>query len=134
MVYKKGKTHLDADAMSRRGDDDDEEAVDDEDFCLATLEDLFEEQQNVEYTYHFLGMDEDREYLMVRLNAEEEEIDRLRTEQMADPIIPEVMEFVRARKKPPKKFPSEWYRRHFKALQEVVRQGCRPPRSASGHP
>ena len=126
LIYKKGATHLDADAMSRRGDEDDEVAEDDDNFFLAnsffakevSLEDLWEQQQEERY---FMGMDCDCGALLASMNADEDDIERLQSEQQADSIIPEVMEFVRKRKRPPKGFPANWYRKNFKAL--AIRDG-----------
>ena len=55
LVYKKGKTHNDADAMSRRGDEDDEVAEDTDDFFGLTFLDGLPDKPEDEFFY-FLGM------------------------------------------------------------------------------
>ena len=102
LIYKQGKVHADADAMSRRGDDDDEIAEDGEDFA-------------------FLGMDKEDEFSAVKLNAIDEEIDRLRVAQDADPTISMIKSFVKSRKKIPSSFPESWYRSNSRWF--VLKQG-----------
>ena len=103
LIYKKGRAHADADAMSRRGDDDDEVAVDSEEF------------------FAFLGMACEDEYSAVKLNALSEEIDRLRVAQDDDPTISAARSFVRNRKKIPSSFPDAWYRNNSRWF--IVRDG-----------
>ena len=92
LVYKKGKIHADADAMSRLGDDNDEEASDDAD-----------------NTYFLLGMLREDENSAVWLNASKEGMDKLRAEQDKDCIVSEAKKFVQARRRIPKNFPERWY-------------------------
>ena len=103
LIYKQGKAHADADAMSRRGDDDDEVAEDGEDFLAL------------------LGMACEDEFSAVKLNAVEEEIDRLRIAQNDDLTISMVKSFVRTRKKIPSTFPESWYKANRRWF--VMRQG-----------
>ena len=113
LIYKKGKIHSDADAMSRRGDDDDEYAEDDEEFAASL------EQEDDDVT--LLAMAESDEASAVKYNAEDKDVQKLKTEQNADSIIAEVKGFVKGRKQPPKEFPGSWFRRNFKWL--VMREG-----------
>ena len=102
LIYKKGKAHADADAMSRRGDDDDEIAEDHEDFTL-------------------LGMDCDEDYEVVRFNALSDDINQLRAAQDEDPTISTVKSFIKARKRIPFSFPENWYKANSKFL--ILRDG-----------
>ena len=115
LIYKKGKIHSDADAMSRRGDDDDEDiAQDDEEFAAS-----LDPQENDGIT--FLAMSERDEASAVTPNAMKEDIARLRREQNADSIISEVKDFVKRRRRLPKEFPERWYMRNFRSL--ALREG-----------
>ena len=92
LVYKKGKIHADADAMSRLGGENDEEAVDSEEFAFTLL-----------------GMSDRDEYSAVRLNANEKGMNKLRSAQDDDDVVSEVKKFVKARKRIPHSFPESWY-------------------------
>ena len=119
LIYKQGKIHCDADAMSRRGDDDDEIAEDEDEFLgLRFLESW---EQDPEQFFFFMGMEEENEHSMVKFQAEEESMDRLRQMQDEDAIVAEVKNFVRMRRRLPHKFPCPWYRRNSKWL--VIREG-----------
>ena len=91
LLYKQGKIHADADALSRMGGDDDEEAVDDEAFTAL------------------LGMDEEDEHSAVTINANKDARARLRSEQDEDPVISEVKKYLKDRKRIPRSFPNSWY-------------------------
>ena len=114
LVYKKGSTHCDADAMSRRGDEDDEIAEDSEDF-LGLLFPPDDESASGRPSY-FLGMEETSDFQPVKFVADDDEKKRLQIEQDADAIIAEVKEYVRARRRVPHNFPNTWYRRNGKWL------------------
>ena len=90
LVYKAGRIHSDADALSRLGRDDDEIAIDDDETVL-------------------MGMDDMNDFLAVHLNADPDGIDTLRKAQDEDDIILEVKKVVKLRKKVPRNFPESWY-------------------------
>ena len=92
LIYKKGKIHADADAMSRLGGEKDEVAEDSDEFSFALL-----------------GISDRDEYSVVCLNANEEGMDKLRRSQDDDDVISEVKKFVKARKRIPRSFPEPWY-------------------------
>ena len=102
LVYKKGKIHADADAMSRLGGENDEVAEDSEEFAL-------------------LGIADRDEYSVVRLNACEDGMEKLRKSQDDDTVIAEVKKFVKARKRIPRTFPEPWYASNSRWL--VVNKG-----------
>ena len=108
LVHKKGKTHSDADAMSRRGDDDDDFATDDEEFAG-----FIEEGENKLMLY---GMQEIDEYSAIKFNIRSSEKRRLLQHQDADAILREVKNFVRQCKAPPRNFPEKWFKTNFKRL------------------
>ena len=97
LIHKPGKSHADADAMSRRGDDDDEVAEDPEDFT-------------------FLGMICEEEFELARYNALEDDIDKLREAQDDDETIAIVKSFLKARRRIPESFPVNWYKANSKFL------------------
>ena len=115
LSYKKGKTHSDADAMSRRGDEDEEEAEDCEEFCGLSFVDGRPDVPEDDF-FLLLGMNENDEYPLARLHAERVARRRLKREQDEDSIISEVKSFVKKRKQLPHSFPSTWYKRNFKWL------------------
>ena len=88
LIYKAGRIHSDADALSRLGGDNDEIAVDDD-----------------EAFFGLMGMNDLDEYAAVHLNAEPDGIKPLRNAQDDDNIILEVKKFVRQRKRIPHAFP-----------------------------
>ena len=104
LVYKKGRIHADADAMSRLGGENDEVAVDSDEFSFALL-----------------GMSDRDEYSVVRLNANKEGMDTLRKAQDEDDIISEVKKFVKARKRIPRTFPEPWFASNSRWL--IVNKG-----------
>ena len=115
LVYKKGKAHCDADAMSRRGDEDDEIAEDSEEFLLLNFLGAAFNDSDDEF-FLFLGMSEGDDFSATKFNADDDECDRLRDEQDADTIIAEVKSFIKARKRLPRNFPSTWFKRNNKWL------------------
>ena len=112
LVYKKGKTHCDADAMSRRGDDDDEVAEDSEEFFGLRF--LFDEPEVPAPAPVLCGMREDNETVIVSLQADDDAREKLRQAQDEDTIIAEVKAFVKARRRLPRSFPGTWFRRNAK--------------------
>ena len=128
LSYKKGKAHQDADAMSRRGDEDEELAIDDDDFFgLSFLEDNPDDP--ADDFFLVLGMQESDEHSMSRCNAEPAAKKRLKQEQNADQIIAEVKSYVKNRKRLPRDFPGTWYKRNNKWL--VMKEGILYRRSYS---
>ena len=128
LVYKKGKTHTDADAMSRRGDDDDEEAEDCEEFFGLSFRDGVPDDPNDDF-FFFFGMNEDDEHSLVQFNTDRVAIKRLKREQDRDTIISEVKGFVKKRKRLPRTFPSTWFKRNNSWL--VIKDGILYRRSYS---
>ena len=119
LVYKKGKAHCDADAMSRRGDDDDEVAVDTDDFLGLSFpkprpglqrEDVF-----------FFGARDDADETLVQYQADKEAREMLRSEQDADIVIAEVKKIIKTRQMIPKTYPCRWYIRNSRWL--VIQEG-----------
>ena len=99
LLYKKGKIHADADAMSRLGGENDEIAEDDE-----------------EFTFALMGMENEDEQAAVWLNASPDGAKKLRSEQDKDLIISEAKKFIKARRRIPNDFPEKWYVTHSKWL------------------
>ena len=128
LTYKKGKTHGDADAMSRRGDDDDEIAVDTDDFFGLSFVEGVPDKPTDDFFY-FLGMKEMDEHSVAKWNIEEPERKRLKKEQNADQIISEVKSYVKKRKRLPRNFPSTWFKRNNAWL--VLKDGILYRRSYS---
>ena len=105
LIYKEGRIHADADAMSRLGGENDEEAEDD----------------NEEFTAVLLGMEDRDHYSAACYNIEKEARDELRNAQDDDPVISEAKKFIKAGKRIPRKFPHSWYECASKLL--VIRKG-----------
>lgn len=92
LIFKKGKIHSDADALSRRGEQEDDFAEDSD-----------------EFEYALLGMSKGDEYSAVKFNAKDSGIEKLRKAQDADCSIAEARNFIKARKRIPRSFPEPWY-------------------------
>ena len=60
----------------------------------------------------FLGMVEDDEFSLAKVNCDDAEIDRLRTLQDEDTIIAEVKRFLKDRVAIPWSYPNKWYQRN----------------------
>ena len=130
LTYKKGVTHCDADAMSRRGDEDDETAEDTDNLYglysyegehakhPSPLADYQQEEENPpidgDNSLYLLGAREDDEHPISQYNHEK--LEMLRKEQNADPILSEVKSFIKARKRIPRDFPGQWFKRNGKWL------------------
>ena len=95
LVYKAGKIHADADALSRLVADDEEVAVDDEEFAFTLL-----------------GMEDEADAALVDLIASEEGLHKLRKAQENDNTIDNAMKFIRDRKRIPRSFPDSWFSRN----------------------
>ena len=112
LIYKKGKIHCDADAMSRRGDDDDEIAEDPDDlFRLSLLLDEHEDDN-----FYLLGMTEDIDQPLVQFHSERSALKRLKRKQDSDPIISEVKSITKKHRRLPRSYPCTWYKRNNKWL------------------
>ena len=120
LIYKKGLTHCDADAMSRRGDDDDEIAEDPDEFLGLAW--VGQWRDAVDDPATFMGMLEENEAGVVSLHADSEARARLRREQDADTIMAEVKGYVQKRKRLPREFPETWYKRncHFLTVRDGI--------------
>ena len=104
IVYKKGRKHSDADAMSRQTDHDD--YAEDEDFAGFMSEEETEK-------YCLLGMDDHDAVTAVELISIKDRRKELAEAQDDYPLIREVKEHVRKRKRPPGDFAEKYYRENF---------------------
>ena len=107
IIYKKGRKHSDADAMSRLTDHDD--YAEEEEFAGFMLEGEAD-------AYLLLGMDGDDATTAVELIAVDEKRRKLAEAQDEDHLINEVKQCVRGRKQPPSDFPETFYKRNFSRL------------------
>ena len=107
ILYKKGRKHSDADAMSRLTDHED----------YAEEEELagFRDAEEAD-TFHLLGMDDVSATTAVELISDDDRRKELAEAQDADHIIREVKELVRKRKHPRNDFPIAFYRKNFSLL------------------
>ena len=96
VIYKKGKKHSDADAMSRLTDHDD--YAEEEEFAGFML-------KNESEHYMLLGMDDKDTVTAVELIAEDERRKELASAQDQDPIIAEVKRLVKQQAPPPASLP-----------------------------
>ena len=108
LIHKKGRIHTDADALSRRGEEDDDDYASDDEEVFAGLS-YFEDQDHIP----LLGMRELDEYSAVKFNVKSSARERLRQHQERDMILTEVMQLVKRRVKPPKHFKEKWYLANF---------------------
>ena len=115
LIYRQGRKHNDADALSRRGDQDEDYASDDE-----KLEGLEVESDFSAEKLTLLGMEDQDVETAVKYTCMSSYLKKLKAEQDADPIISNVKAYIKARRQPPKKL-GNWYRRSFKAL--MLRNG-----------
>ena len=92
LIFKAGRIHSDADALSRLGNENDEVALDDD-----------------ETSFVLIGMEDPDEYSAIRLNANSDGAEQLRKAQDEDSVISEVKKFVKSRKRIPHNFPEPWY-------------------------
>ena len=106
LIYRQGKKHSDADALSR---------LENEDEDCATDDDLLEGLDEAEPPgMHLLGMlDQDTESA-VKYTCLSSCLKKLKHEQDGDPKLSNLKGYVRSRRKPPKSGFSNWYRRNFK--------------------
>ena len=107
IIYKKGRIHSDADAMSRLTDHND--YAEDEDFAGA----MTEEEAEV---YCLLGMDNGDCVTAVELISNDDKRKALAEAQDEDLAMREVKEFVRMRKRPPRETTEPFYRLNFNKL------------------
>ena len=97
LIYKQGRIHSDADAMSRLGGENDEEAQDDEEFA-------------------FLGLDSAEDYSAAKFNVSDTAIANLRKAQDEDETISQARNFIANRKRIPRTFPESWYKTYSRWL------------------
>lgn len=115
LIYKEGKKHSDADALSRRPNEDEDCVSDDEDFsALGEEVDLFR-----------LGQEDQDCESAVKYTCHSSYLKKLREEQDTDPIITSAKGYVKQRRKPPRGGKAggrlAWYRKNFNNL--VVKKG-----------
>ena len=104
LIYRQGRVHSDADALSRLPNDEDYASD------VDTLEGLKDDEAPDRIC--LLGMDDPDVESAVKYTCLGSYLKRLKAEQDAEPTISDMKRFVRARKKPPRSFES-WYRKHF---------------------
>ena len=124
LVHKKGANHSDADAMSRRGDEDDEVAEDEDYFQLRSLfsdESAASQKALPPDNLFFMGEDHIVTGPLAALNADDGECERLRERQNDDAILSEVKAYIQNRRVLPSSYPHRWYRDNFKHF--VLRDG-----------
>ena len=108
--------------MSRRGDEDDDFATDDDEFAGLSVASLHGEDV-------LLGMQVDEELSAVLINADEEETKRLREAQDADDFMHEVKQFVASKEDFPSSYDG-WYKRNrpkFVIKDGVLYRRCYRP-------
>jgi hypothetical protein len=115
LVHKKGKIHMNADALSRRGDDDDDYASDDSE-AFGGLPEANGPDQLL-----LLGMSELDEYSAIKFNLRSSQRDKLRLHQERDILIVEVKELVKKGVRPPRRYREAWFRANFRRL--VIKGG-----------
>lgn len=105
IIYKKGRKHSDADAMSRLEHEGD--YAEDEDFAGF----MSDKEKEV---FCLLGMDDNDAVTAVELISDDERRKELAEAQDEDEAIRRIKEFVRKRKSPPESFTEVYFRKHFK--------------------
>ena len=121
LIYKKGKKHCDADALSRL-DNHDDYAEEEELAMLHTPEE--EEAIDVDDDtgdYALLAMKDTDEQSAVELIAIDEYREQLIKAQDEDHTLTEIKAYVRSRKHPPENYPDNFYRRNFNRF--TIREG-----------
>ena len=106
LIYRQGRKHGDADALSRLENADEDCATDHE-----LLEGL--EADELSGT-HLLGMPDADTESAVKYTCLSSYLKKLRFEQNCDPRIANLKGYVRSRRRPPKGNFGNWYRRNFK--------------------
>ena len=104
LIYRQGRKHCDADALSRRDNPDEDCATDDEQLVGFEVDHPEE--------LHLLGLEDNDSESAVKYTCHSSYLRKLELEQDNDPVISNFKGYVRARRKPTKKF-ENWYRRNF---------------------
>ena len=115
LIYKEGNKHSDADALSRRPNEDEDCVSDDEDFAALSEEvDLFR-----------LGQEDEDCESAVKYTCHSSYLRKLREEQDTDPNIISAKGYVKQRRRPPRGGRAggklAWYRKNFANL--IVKKG-----------
>ena len=121
VIYKKGRKHSDADAMSRLTDHND--YAEEEEFAgfIAVAESK---------KVSLLGLEDEAAIPVVELISDDDKRKELRAAQDADPVIANIKHWVKQQKPPPEGFPNSFYKDNFPLL--VIQEGVLCRKALSG--